>query len=152
MSHQLGECSNQLFLVPVSKAVVVSSVLPSPWDSVDPMPNAGLEVEITVLTVDTASDAQQGFEPIKTADVDDQKEELVEGLDFGVHVEADRPFKRLRMIVEVSLLSLTSSQPVAKEILIHEPADFSPTEATFSRKCKSSVKIEPFAPTIYIPF
>lgn len=93
--------------VPTSEDAIVSSALPSPQDSAGLPQNTSLEVEITDLFVDTTSDPQQGFEPIRTADIDEEWE-LVDGLEFGVPVEVDWSFKRLRRIAEVFSPPLTS--------------------------------------------
>lgn len=118
----------------------VGSSVPPPLASADLAPNTGLKIEISDLTMYTASDPQWGSEPIRTADIEDHEEELVEGLGFRAPMEANSPFKRLRRVVEVSSPALTSLQPVAKGIVIHEHADFAPTEVSSSGKSKSHVK------------
>lgn len=102
--------------------------------------------------MDTASDPQQGSEPIWVVDVDDQEKELVEWSNFDVSVEADRSFKHLRRVSEASLPPLASPQPAMKGIVIREPTDLTPTEVAFSGKDKHPVGTGPSASMIYVRF
>lgn len=77
---------------------------------------------------------------------------MVEGLDFVISVEANRLFKCLRRVVEISSASLTSSWPVTKGTVIREPVNFVPIEAASSRKGKSHVETWSYASTIFVCF